>query len=403
MTTFARVDLAFERGEGVWLVTKAGERYLDFTSGVAVNALGHAHPHLVAAVTEQAQKVWHVSNLYEIPESERVAARLCAASFADVVFFCNSGAEAVEGAIKTARKYHAVNGQSERYRIVTFEGAFHGRTLATLAAGGQKKYLEGFGPVVDGFDQVPFADLEAVKTAIGPATAAIMIEPLMGEGGVRTVEPSFLRALRELCDRDGLLLIFDEVQSGMGRTGELFAYQRTGVTPDIMALAKALGGGFPVGAVLATSAAAKGMTPGTHGSTFGGNPLAMSAANATLDVMLAPGFFDHVKKIGILFKQRLAEIKDRYPSLIAEVRGEGLLVGLRAVVPAGDLVNALRAEKMLAVAAGDNVVRLLPPLIISEQEIAEGVTRLERACARLSRNSDASATAASRRTEEAAG
>jgi acetylornithine/N-succinyldiaminopimelate aminotransferase len=403
MTTFARVDLAFERGEGVWLVTKAGERYLDFTSGVAVNALGHAHPHLVAALTEQAQKVWHVSNLYEIPESERVAARLCAASFADVVFFCNSGAEAVEGAIKTARKYHAVNGQSERYRIVTFEGAFHGRTLATLAAGGQKKYLEGFGPAVDGFDQVPFADLEAVKTAIGPATAAIMIEPLMGEGGVRTVEPSFLRALRELCDRDGLLLIFDEVQSGMGRTGELFAYQRTGVTPDIMALAKALGGGFPVGAVLATSAAAKGMTPGTHGSTFGGNPLAMSAANATLDIMLAPGFFDHVKKIGILFKQRLAEIKDRYPSLIAEVRGEGLLVGLRAVVPAGDLVNALRGEKMLAVAAGDNVVRLLPPLIISEEEIAEGVTRLGRACARLSRNDDASATAASRRKEEAAG
>ena len=403
MTTFARVDLAFERGEGVWLVTKAGERYLDFTSGVAVNALGHAHPHLVAALTEQAQKVWHVSNLYEIPESERVAARLCAASFADVVFFCNSGAEAVEGAIKTARKYHAVNGQSDRYRIITFEGAFHGRTLATLAAGGQKKYLEGFGPVVDGFDQVPFADLEAVKTSIGPATAAIMIEPLMGEGGVRTVEPSFLRALRELCDRDGLLLIFDEVQSGMGRTGELFAYQRTSVTPDIMALAKALGGGFPVGAVLATSAAAKGMTPGTHGSTFGGNPLAMSAANATLDVMLAPGFFDHVKKMGILFKQRLAEIKDRYPSLIAEVRGEGLLVGLRAVVPAGDLVNALRAEKMLAVAAGDNVVRLLPPLIISEQEIAEGVTRLERACARLSRNSDASASAASRRKEEAAG
>jgi acetylornithine/N-succinyldiaminopimelate aminotransferase len=403
MTTFARVDLAFERGEGVWLMTKNGERYLDFTSGVAVNALGHAHPHLVAALTEQAQKLWHVSNLYQIPESERVAARLCAASFADVVFFCNSGAEAIEGAIKTARKYHAVNDRSERYRIVTFEGAFHGRTLATLAAGGQKKYLEGFGPVVEGFDQVPFADLEAVKAAIGPATAAIMIEPLMGEGGVRTVEPSFLRALRELCDRDGLLLIFDEVQSGMGRTGELFAYQRTGVTPDIMALAKALGGGFPVGAVLATSAAAKGMTPGTHGSTFGGNPLAMSAANATLDVMLAPGFFDHVKKMGILFKQRLAEIKDRYPALIAEVRGEGLLVGLRAVVPAGDLVNALRAEKMLAVAAGDNVVRLLPPLIISEQEIAEGVTRLERACARLSRNTDASPTAALRRKEEAAG
>jgi acetylornithine/N-succinyldiaminopimelate aminotransferase len=388
MATFARVDLAFERGEGVWLVTKDGERYLDFTSGVAVNALGHAHPHLVAALSAQAQKLWHVSNLYEIPEAQRVAERLCAASFADVVFFCNSGAEAVEGAIKTARKYHAVSGQPERYHIVTFEGAFHGRTLATLAAGGKKKYLEGFGPVVEGFDQVPFADLPAVKSAIGAETAAIMIEPLMGEGGVRTVEPSFLRALRELCDQSGLLLIFDEVQSGMGRTGELFDYQRAGVTPDIMALAKALGGGFPVGAVLATSDAAKGMTAGTHGSTFGGNPLAMSAANATLDIMLAPGFFDHVKKIGLLFKQRLAEIKDRYPGLIAEIRGEGLLVGLRAVVPAADLVNAIRAEKMLAVAAGDNVVRLLPPLIISEQEIAEGVARLDRACARLSRGKE---------------
>jgi acetylornithine/N-succinyldiaminopimelate aminotransferase len=403
MATFARVDLAFERGEGVWLVTTDGERYLDFTSGVAVNALGHAHPHLVTAVTEQAQKLWHVSNLYEIPEAERVAQRLCAASFADVVFFCNSGAEAVEGAIKTARKYQAVSEQPERYRIITFEGAFHGRTLATLAAGGQKKYLEGFGPTVEGFDQVPFADLTAVKKTIGEQTAAVMIEPLMGEGGVRSVEPSFLRALRELCDQNGLLLIFDEVQSGMGRTGELFAYQRMGVTPDIMALAKALGGGFPVGAVLATNEAAKGMTAGTHGSTFGGNPLAMSAANATLDIMLAPGFFDHVKKIGILFKQRLAEIKDRYPSLIAEVRGDGLLVGLRAVVPAGELVNAIRAEKMLTVAAGDNVVRLLPPLIISEQEMAEGVARLDRACARLSGSNKAPSSATPRRKEGAAG
>jgi len=403
MATFARVDLAFERGEGVWLVTKDGERYLDFTSGVAVNALGHAHPHLVAAVTEQAQKLWHVSNLYEIPEAERVAQRLCAASFADVVFFCNSGAEAVEGAIKTARKYQAVSERHERYRIITFEGAFHGRTLATLAAGGQKKYLEGFGPTVEGFDQVPFADLTAVKKTIGAQTAAIMIEPLMGEGGVRSVEPSFLRALRELCDQNGLLLIFDEVQSGMGRTCELFAYQRVGVIPDIMALAKALGGGFPVGAVLATNEAAKGMTAGTHGSTFGGNPLAMSAANATLDIMLAPGFFDHVKKIGILFKQRLAEIKDRYPSLIAEVRGDGLLVGLRAIVPAGELVNAIRAEKMLTVAAGDNVVRLLPPLIISEQEMAEGVARLDRACARLAGSNKAPSSAAPRRKEGAAG
>jgi acetylornithine/N-succinyldiaminopimelate aminotransferase len=385
MATFARVHLAFERGEGVWLVATDGERYLDFTSGVAVNALGHAHPHLVAALAEQAKKLWHVSNLYEIPEAERVAQRLCNASFADVAFFCNSGAEAVECAIKTARKYHAVNGRPERYRIITFEGAFHGRTLATLAAGGQKKYLDGFGPVVEGFDQTAFADLAATKRAVGAETAAIMIEPLMGEGGVRAVEPSFLRALRDLCDEHGLLLIFDEVQTGMGRTGELFAYQRTGVTPDIMSLAKALGGGFPVGACLATQEAAKGMTAGTHGSTFGGNPLAMSAANATLDVMLTPGFFDHVKRIGLLLKQRLAEIKDRYPALIAEVRGEGLLIGLRAIVPAGELVDALRGEKMLAVAAGDNVVRLLPPLIVSEQEIAEGVARLDRACAKLNR------------------
>jgi acetylornithine/N-succinyldiaminopimelate aminotransferase len=391
LPTYARVNLAFERGEGAWLVATDGERYLDFSSGVAVNALGHAHPRLVAAVTEQAQKVWHVSNLYQVPEAERVAARLCEASFADVVFFCNSGAEAMECSIKMARKYHSVNGAPERYRTITFEGAFHGRTLATLAAGGQKKYLDGFGPVVEGFDQVPFGDLDAVKRAIGPATAAILIEPIMGEGGVRVVEPSFLRALRELCDQHGLLLVFDEVQTGMGRTGELFAYQRTGATPDIMALAKALGGGFPVGACLATCEAAKGMTTGTHGSTFGGNPLAMSAANAVLDVMLEPGFLDRVRHTALLFKQRLAEIKDRYPSVIAEVRGEGLLVGVRAVVPAAALVDALRAERMIAVPSGDNVVRLLPPLIVSEQEIAEGVARLDRACAQLNRQHGAPA------------
>jgi acetylornithine/N-succinyldiaminopimelate aminotransferase len=385
MPTYSRVDLAFERGEGAWLTATNGERYLDFCCGVAVTALGHRHPHLVAALTEQANKVWHVSNLYEIPEADRVADRLCAASFAEVVFFQNSGAEAVECSIKTARKYQSANGHPERYRIITFEGAFHGRTLAALAATGNKKYLDGFGPPVDGFEQMAFGDLAAVKRAIGPQTAAILIEPIMGEGGVRVVEPAFLKALRELCDRDGLLLMFDEVQTGMGRTGELFCYQRTGVTPDVMALAKALGGGFPVGACLATREAAKGMTPGTHGSTFGFNPLAMSAANATLDVMLAPGFFDHVKKVGLLFKQRLAEIKDRYPSLIAEVRGEGLLVGVRALVPAGELVDALRAENMITVAAGDNVVRLLPPLIVSEQEIAEGVARLDRACAKLAR------------------
>lgn len=385
LPTYARVDLAFERGEGAWLTASNGERYLDFTSGVAVNALGHAHPYLVEAITKSlmAGKPIHVSNLYRIPEAERLAQRLCAASFADVVFFCNSGAEAMECAIKMARKYQSARGKPERYRIITFDGAFHGRTLATLAAGGQKKYLEGFGPVFDGFDQVPFADLDATKRALGPATAAILIEPIMGEGGVRVVPPEFLRALRELCDRNGLLLVFDEVQTGMGRCGEMFAYQRTGVTPDIMALAKALGGGFPLGACLATTDAAKGMTTGTHGSTFGGNPLAMAAGNAVLDVMLADGFFDRVRRMSLLLKQKLAALKDRFPGLIAEIRGEGLLVGLRAVVPSGDLVDQIRAEKMITVAAGDNVVRLLPPLIVNEEEIADAVQRIERACLRL--------------------
>jgi acetylornithine/N-succinyldiaminopimelate aminotransferase len=388
LPTYARVDLAFERGEGAWLTATDGERYLDFTSGVAVNALGHAHPHVVEAITEQVKKLTHVSNLYRIPEAERLAARLCAASFAELVFFANSGAEAMECAIKTARKYQSASGHPERYRIITFEGAFHGRTLATLAAGGQKKYLDGFGPVVEGFDQMPFGDLEATKAAIGPETAAILIEPIMGEGGVRVVPNEFLRALRELCDANGLLLIFDEVQTGIGRTGALFAYQRTGVTPDIMALAKALGGGFPLGACLATAEAGKGMTAGTHGSTFGGNPLAMAAGNAVLDVVLRNGFLGRVQRVSLLLKQKLAEIKDRYPTVIAEVRGEGLLVGLRAVVPTVNLVDQLRREKMITVAAGDNVVRLLPPLIVSEEEIAEAAERIERACAQLAKASE---------------
>ncbi len=383
LPAYARVDLAFERGEGAWLFATDGERYLDFTSGVAVNALGHAHPHLVEKLREQAGKLWHVSNLFRIPEGEQVAARLCEATFADMVFFCNSGAEALEGAIKMARKYHAVDGHPERYRMVTFEGAFHGRTLATLAAGGQKKYLEGFGPVVEGFDQVPFADLEAVKRVIGSETCAVLIEPIQGEGGVRVVPPQFLKALREICHERGLLLVFDEVQTGVGRTGEFFAYQRSGVVPDIMAIAKAIGGGFPLGAFLATTEAAKGMTAGTHGSTFGGNPLAMSAANAVLDVVLAPGFLDRVRKTAILLKQRLAELKDRHPAIIAEIRGEGLLIGMRTVVPNGDVVNALRADKLLTVAAGDNVVRLLPPLIAGEAEIAEAVSIIDRVCTRM--------------------
>jgi acetylornithine/N-succinyldiaminopimelate aminotransferase len=384
LPVFARVDLGFERGEGVWLIATNGDRYLDFTSGVAVNALGHAHPHLVAALQEQATKLWHMSNLFKSPDGERLAARLCEQSFADFVFFANSGAEAMEGAIKITRKYHAAKGHPERYRIITFEGAFHGRTLATLAATGAAKYLEGYGPPMDGFDQVPHGDIDAVKKAIGPDTAGILIEPIQGEGGVRSAPNAFFKALRQLCDDKGLLLVFDEVQTGMGRTGELFAYKRLGVTPDVMSLAKALGGGFPIGAVLATAEAASGMTPGSHGSTFGGNPLAVAAATAVLDVMLKPGFFDHVQKMSLLLKQKLASVVDRYPKVLAEVRGEGLLIGLKAVVPSGDLVNALRDQKLLTVGAGDNVVRFLPPLIVNEQEIEESVQRLDRACAALS-------------------
>jgi acetylornithine/N-succinyldiaminopimelate aminotransferase len=395
LPTYARVDLAFERGEGAWLFTTKGERYLDFTAGVAVNVLGHAHPHLVNALTEQAHKVWHVSNLYRIPEGEKLADRLCAASFADTVFFQNSGAEALECAIKMARKYQSASGKPERYRLVTFEGAFHGRTLATIAAAGNKKYLEGFGPPLDGFDQVPFGDLDAVKRAIGPETAGILIEPIQGEGGVRVATSVFLRGLRQLCDQHGLLLVFDEVQTGIARTGEMFAYQRSGVTPDIMALAKALGGGFPIGACLATAEASKGMTVGSHGSTFGGNPLAMAVANAVLDVVLAEGFIERVRKNALLIKQRLAEMKDRHSSVIAEVRGEGLLIGLRMIPQAAEMIDELRAEKMIAVAAGDNVVRLLPPLIIGEKEITEAIGCIDRACARLAQTHARAAKVAS--------
>jgi acetylornithine/N-succinyldiaminopimelate aminotransferase len=386
MPAYARVDIAFERGEGAWLVSTGGERYLDFASGVAVNALGHAHPHVVEAIAEQAKRVIHVSNLYRIPEGERLADRLCQASFADVVFFANSGAEAMEGVIKLVRKYQSASGHPERWRIVTFEGAFHGRTMATLAAAKNKKHLDGFGPVMDGFDQVPFGDVEATKRAITKETAGILVEPVQGEGGVRTAPQSFFKALRQICDEHGLLLAFDEVQTGIGRLGELFGYQRLGVVPDVMGLAKGLGAGFPIGAVLATAEAGKGITAGSHGSTFGGNPLAMAAANAVLDVVTKPGFLEHVQRMALLFKQRLAEIKDRHPVVIAEVRGEGLLIGLRAQVPSGDLVDALRGEKLLGVGAGENVVRLLPPLIVTEAEIADAVGRVDRACAAIERS-----------------
>ncbi|MEO3998076.1 aspartate aminotransferase family protein [Mesorhizobium sp. CAU 1732] len=384
--TFARAPLAFDRGEGSWLVTESGERYLDFAGGIAVNSLGHSHPHLVAALTEQAAKLWHVSNLYEIPGQSRLGDRLVENTFADKVFFTNSGAEALECAIKTARRFQYVNGHPERYRIVTFEGAFHGRTLATIAAGGQPKYLEGFGPKVEGFDQVAFGDLEAAEKAIGPETAGILIEPVQGEGGIRLLPAQFLQKLRQLCDDHGLLLIFDEVQSGVGRTGKFFAHEWSGITPDIMAIAKGIGGGFPVGACLATDHAAMGMTPGVHGTTFGGNPLAMAVGNAVLDVVLEDGFLQSVSDKALAAKQALASVVDEFPEIFEEVRGTGLMLGLKCKVPNTAVNAALRDQHFLAVPAGDNVVRLLPPLTVSEEEIREGVERIRAAAATLSQS-----------------
>ena len=382
LPTYARINLAFEKGEGAWLEASGGKRFLDFGGGIAVASLGYSHPHLVHALVEQGQKLWHTSNLFVIPEGERLAQRLVDKSFADLVFFTNSGAEALECAIKTARKYQSASGKPERYRIITFDGAFHGRTLATIAAGGNKKYLDGFGPAVQGFDQVPINDLDAVKAAIGPETGAILIEPIQGEGGIRVFEPAFLRALRALCDEHGLLLMFDEVQTGVGRTGKLFAYELSGVTPDIMSIAKGIGGGFPLGACLTTTEAGKGMVYGTHGTTFGGNPLAMAVGNAVLDVVLEPGFIDKVAKTGLLLKQRLAELRDRHPGVIAEIRGEGLMLGIRIneKVVNTDFAATLRDQGILLIPAGDNVVRLLPPLIIGETEVAEAVARIDAAC-----------------------
>ncbi len=383
LPTYARAPIALERGEGAHVFATDGRRFLDFGAGIAVNSLGHAHPALVKALTEQAQKLWHTSNLYRIPGQERLAEQLVAKSFADTVFFTNSGAEALECAIKMARKYHAARGQAERYRLITFEGAFHGRTLATIAAGGQKKYLEGFGPKVEGFDQVAFCDLEQVRKAITPETAGILIEPIQGEGGVRVLPPETLRALREICDAHGLLLVLDEVQSGMGRTGKLFAHEWSGVTPDIMAIAKALGGGFPVGACLATGKAAAGMTAGTHGSTFGGNPLAMAVANAALDILSDPQFLADVVRTGNYLQQQLQMVLDRNPQVIEEVRGQGLMLGVKCKVPNTALVDALRERGLLAVGAGDNVVRILPPLIITDKDVREAIGILNDACASL--------------------
>lgn len=386
--SFARAQLVFERGEGTRLYTPDGDEYLDFAAGIAVNSLGHGHPHLVAALAEQANSLWHVSNLYEIPGQEELGGRLAEASFADCVFFGNSGAEAMECAIKTARRYQFVNGRPERYRLITFEGAFHGRTLATIAAGGQDKYLEGFGPKVPGFDQVAFADIEAVKAAIGPETAGILVEPIQGEGGVRPVLHEVLRELRRLCDEQDLVLVYDEIQCGVGRTGRFSAHEWAGAAPDVMAIAKGIGGGFPLGACLATRSAAAGMTHGTHGTTFGGNPLAMAVGNAVLDVLLEPGFLDHVAEMGLRLRQGLARIVDTYPEIVEQTRGEGLLMGLKCRVPAKDLVAALREERLLTVGAGDNVVRLLPPLIVDEADVDLALARLDSACAALAGKSN---------------
>lgn len=383
MATYARRDLVFASGEGSWLVTSSGDRYLDFTSGIAVNVLGHAHPALVRALKDQADKLWHTSNLFRIAEQERLAERLCAATFAERVFFCNSGTEACEGAIKAVRRYHHVGGSPEKNRIITFNGSFHGRSLTALAAAGNEKHLDGFAPIATGFDHIPFSDIDAVEAAITPETAAIMVEPIQGEGGVRTFSPSDLGKLRRLCDEHGLLLVLDEVQTGVGRTGKFFAHEWANIEPDIMPIAKGIGGGFPLGAILATEEAAKGMSPGSHGSTFGGNPLAMAVGNAVLDVVLEPGFLQDVQSKSIRWKQLLAEIHDRFPDIIEEIRGEGFLVGLKLKQPATQLIEAAGVEKLLLVGAGDNTVRVLPALTTSEDELVEGANRLTAALTRL--------------------
>ena len=371
MPTYARSELTFDRGEGPYLYATDGRRYLDFSSGVAVTSLGHAHPRLVAALSAQAQQLWHCSNLYQIAGQKRLAERLVALSFADTVFFCNSGAEAMEGAIKVARKYHAESGHGERYRLIACTGSFHGRTLATLAAAGAEKYLKGFGPPAPGFDHVAYGNLNEMRAKVTKETAGVIVEPVQGEGGLAVASADYLKGLRAMCDEFGLLLIFDEVQTGMGRTGKLFAHEWAGVKPDIMALAKGLAGGFPVGAFLATEKAAKGMTAGTHGSTFGGNPLAMAVANEVLTVMTEPGFLPQVEHIAKALRGKLEVLAKTYPKIFTEVRGKGLLIGFKCVVPNLEMVERLRHAGLLTVGAGENAVRLLPPLIIDERHVDE--------------------------------
>jgi acetylornithine/N-succinyldiaminopimelate aminotransferase len=373
MPTYGRWDIAVDHAAGCTLWATDGRKFLDLTSGIAVTSLGHCHPHLIEALTAQAKRLWHVSNLFRIPGQERLAERLVANSFADTVFFNNSGAEAVELSIKVARKYQSAIGHPEKYRVIGCNGSFHGRSFATLAAAGAEAYLKGFGPVMDGFDHVAFNNLNEMRAAVTDQTAAILVEPVQGEGGVRAPSEDYLKGLREICDEFGLLLIYDEVQCGMGRTGRLFAHEWAGAPPDIMAVAKALGNGMPIGACLATEKAAVGMVAGSHGSTFGGNPLAVAAGNAVLDVMLAPGFFDGVTATAKVLRDKLEAFAAAYPKLFHEVRGAGLLLGIRCVIPAGDFVAKLRQEGLLLLTAGDNVMRILPPLIVTEREIDEAL------------------------------
>ena len=383
MPTYARADLAFESGEGLYLTSTDGRIFLDFGSGVAVTALGHCHPRMVKAMQEQAAKLWHSSNLYRVPGQERIAARLVKETFADTVFFCNSGAEAMEGVIKICRKYQRSTGHPERYRIIVADGAFHGRTITTLSAGSSEKHIAGFEPAMDGFDHVPYNNLNALRDAIGPHTAAILVELVQGEGGVNPAQIEYVKGLRAAADEFGLLLAFDEVQTGMGRTGKLFAHQWSGVTPDVMGSAKGLGGGFPVGAVLATERAAVGMVAGAHGSTFGGNPLAMAAAETVLDVMLEAGFFDHVVEMGKLLWDEAGKLVDEFPNVVTERRGMGLLMGLKCKSANTEVNKKLLANGLVTVVAGDNVVRLLPPLIVEPGQIAEAVGIMRKTFAEL--------------------
>lgn len=381
LPNFIRADLPFSHGQGVWLWTEDGRKFLDFGAGIATSALGHAHPHLVAAIARQASKVMHVSNLYRVPQAEALAQRLVDASFADSVFFCNSGAEANEGMIKMMRKTMASTGREQRTRLICFDGAFHGRTLGTLAAGANAHYRRGFGPMPQGFDRAPLNDIDAVRAAIGPETCGIVVEPIQGDGGVRTAGHPFLRDLRSVCDEQGILLGFDEVQTGMGRTGKLFAHEWTGIAPDVMALGKGIGGGLPLGAVLATETVARHLTPGTHGTTFGGNPLACAAGNAVLDVLLAPGFLASIRQRSAALKTGLAAVARDNPQVFAGVRGDGLLLGLECIPPQAEVQDACVAQGLLTLPASENVLRLAPPLIVTDSECVDALDRLRRACA----------------------